>query len=73
MTSALRSSWHLGGMVIAEEEQTVMEVKVEGHLIVVEKFVVKDIIHFDRSIRGGNKGCGITRGRGHWQAKAARK
>jgi hypothetical protein len=73
MMCDLRFTWHPGGMVIAEEEQTVMEVKVEGHLIVVEKFVVKETFHFDRSIRGGNIGYGIARGRGHWQAKAARK
>jgi hypothetical protein len=44
MMSDLRSTWHPGGMVIDEEEQIVMEVKVEGHLIVVEKSDDKEMI-----------------------------
>jgi hypothetical protein len=36
MMCDFRSTWHLSGTVIIEEERTVLEGKEEGHLIVVE-------------------------------------
>jgi hypothetical protein len=37
MMCDLSSTWHLGGRVIVDEDQTVMEVKVERHWIVCRK------------------------------------
>jgi hypothetical protein len=46
----LRTTWYPGRIVIAEEEQTVMQVKVEGNLISTEKSAGQEMIHLLLSI-----------------------
>ena len=45
ITCSLRLTWHPGGTVIVAELLIAMVVKVEGHLIVVEKSIVEEMIH----------------------------